>query len=631
MPSAFIAFFLCTISLLKDVSVPQGNPVVVLRGDGSAQPITFLSWDTEGGDRAAMNLLYAPVSLSVQSDGEWIQIPADGARSHWSVSLDGATFTIRVHTDDPAVSRLRLVFPFNPRIAATTFFPTDWTGTNKMQLPGIISSPDFGQMRLSAHGHEGIRAALLGSRIGEHTIDLQLEWPAGGDDTSDMIFILDPVWLPTPSGFNDEELWRAIRRGWFNMLQPSSQWGKPGRTQSAPPGLLSNNVVSDPVSCVLHMAADHVLLQPELAPGISTAVPLRNTVDWWLDNGIAENGEMVSWRNVHGMLDANAGPLIGAWCYVEASGDIAWASDRIGTLEFLANYLAKRDLDGNGLVESVYSGNYGTQIGRLGASAYDTINSGHEDAYLNALTYRAWRCLADLERKLGREERMDHYTQLADRLKAAYKKRFYNPKTGWLAWWISKDGERHDLSAPMITSIAIMYGLVEPDNGRTMLEKLCVKIDAVGFERIDLGIPLTLEPVRKGDYSQPRPGRPAGTYGRPFREDGSDTFQQYLNGGCCVSDTYYFLTALYMLGLGDRADHILSAMLKRQVEGVFQNGGGFQNGVVDAFPHGAEFYDWSGNTTGYEGHLIYSFSFLQAILYRNKSLRHKVLRPLWER
>jgi hypothetical protein len=117
----------------------------------------------------------------------------------------------------------------------------------------------------------------------------------------------------------------------------------------------------------------------------------------------------------------------------------------------------------------------------------------------------------------------------------------------------------------------------------------------------------------------------------PEREDGSDAFQQYLNGGCCVSDAYYFITALYMVGENEKADRILKAMIKRQVQGVFPNGGGFQNGVVDRYPDGAEFYDWQGNTCGYEGHLVYSFSFLQSVFLREPCFRERVLRPLLNR
>ena len=170
------------------------------------------------------------------------------------------------------------------------------------------------------------------------------------------------------------------------------------------------------------------------------------------------------------MLDANASPLIAAWDYVEATGDRRWLARRIERLEFIADYLVKRDVDNDGLVESTHSGNRGTLIEPMRAgSAYDTINAGHKDAYCNALIYRAWRCLADLEKQLKRHEAQARYAERAGRLKAAYSDTFYNPQTGWLAWWKSKDGELHDLSSPMITSLAVCYGLVQPEPGREML------------------------------------------------------------------------------------------------------------------------------------------------------------------
>ncbi|MBT3272376.1 MAG: hypothetical protein HN368_04415 [Spirochaetales bacterium] len=615
--------------LLGGIDVPDGDPIAVVDGVGENHPITYLSWDTEGGNRVQVNLLRSTIALWARREGSWHETHGTESGVTLAATREGACITLRVETHGRNIDRVRVVVPFNPRSAATTFIPSGWSGPNEMTLPGIISAPDFGQMLLSTDDTDSVRVSLFGRRADEHTIDLHLEWPV---DRPNMLvrFSLKPSHLPAPDGMQDEELWRAVRRGWFNMLQPSAEWGTPGGTHWAAPGLLANNVISDPVSCVLYMIADHVLLNPVLAPGINATVALRRTVDWWLDNGVSPNGEMTSWRVVHGMLDANASPIIAAWDYTEAANDLIWASQRIGDIEFLADYLAKRDLNGDGLVESVYSGNYGTQIGRLGASAFDTINSGYEDAYLNALTYRAWRCLADIERKLGRDEPADRYAQLANRLRASYQGRFYNSKTGWLAWWISKDGQMHDLCAPFITSIAIIYGLVDPEPGGVMLLKLWEKIQSAGFARFDLGLPLTLEPVRKGEYAQPAEGGETGTYGRPSKEDGSDTFQQYLNGGCCVNDAYHFMTALYIVGESEKANYVLSAMLKRQVEGAFENGGGFQNGVIDKVPFGAEFYDWNGNTTGYEGHLVYSFSFLQTVLLRVDEIRTRILRPLFE-
>jgi len=65
------------------------------------------------------------------------------------------------------------------------------------------------------------------------------------------------------------------------------------------------------------------------------------------------------------------------------------------------------------------------------------------------------------------------------------------------------------------------------------------------------------------------------------------------------------------------------------VEGVFPNGGGFQNGAIDRFLLGAEDMDWEGNACGYEGHLGYSFTFLQAALLREPAIRARLLKPLY--
>ena len=64
------------------------------------------------------------------------------------------------------------------------------------------------------------------------------------------------------------------------------------------------------------------------------------------------------------------------------------------------------------------------------------------------------------------------------------------------------------------------------------------------------------------------------------------------------------------------ADRILDAMLRRQRDGVFPNGGGFQNGIIDRYPDGAEFFTWDGKTAGYEGHLVYSWTWLHALFVR---------------
>ena len=600
--------------------------------------VMVLSWDTEGGGRARNNLLRAPAVLEVRVNGQWrtklsstreatdethvrYRISGEGASLTWRIGVENSTMDMAF--DGKGLERVRLRFPFDARTTATTVFPAAWNSDGSLKLPAIVCAPDFGQMLLSVSEGVEVIGQLVGSRA-NHTVDLELEFPPVCG------LHLAPVFLPMPKDFNNEPLWRDVRRGWFNMFQPSARWGDQGHPFSAPPGILSNNVISDPVSCLIHLYADQAFFTPEAAPEISLAAHVRRTIDYWITERTRPTGEVVAYWDYGDMLDANASPLIAAWDYVESTGDRAWLEQRIDRLEFIADYLAKRDTDADGLVECTHSGNYGTLFAPArSASAYDTINAGYKDAYSNILTYRAWRCLADLEEKLGRHDSNARYLQLAERLREAFFKTLYDPSTGWLAWWKSEDGELHNLASPMINGLAIEYGLVNPTEAREILLRLWKKIEDAGFTRFDLGVPLTLVPVRRGDYLQAKPGEPASSIcGAPERDDGTDTFGKYLNGGCCVSDAVHFMTALYMAGERDKGDVILNAMLERQRRGVFPNGGAFQNGVVDQYPRGAEFFDWQGNTCGYEGHLTYSFSFLQGVLLREPQLRQRLFRPL---
>ena len=145
---------------------------------------------------------------------------------------------------------------------------------------------------------------------------------------------------------------------------------------------------------------------------------------------------------------------------------------------------------------------------------------------------------------------------MADRLKAAYARALYNPSTGWIAIWRSADGKLHDYASPVTNGLAIEYGLVDIELGRKIAEKIWAKMQTAGFERLELGIPPNLEPIPRADYLQPD------GLGCPRREDGTDTFQQYENGGISAGQSMHFLVASYLVGQGEKADKALRAMLR---------------------------------------------------------------------
>lgn len=617
-----------------------GNPIVQIHTDSTHPLAPFLSWDTEGGGgRASTNLLRhgSGVTLHVQTGGRWRsasefatkrqaqglhtvyrmsiapnlelvwQIHTSGGQLEFSISSQGA--------NADGITGIELVFPFDPRVTPTTVLPSSWTEDRNLVLPAVISAPDFGQMLVSSPSHPHTKGRLEGSRKNQ-TVDLILHISLSRSSNVCKLQ-LAPVRLPPLQGVEDERLWRMARRGWFNAWQSSAKWGGEGRPFSSSAGILANNVISDPCSMSLAFYADFAFWIPEIAPGISIARLARETTDWWMDHRTSAEGVVTGYWNYQTFIDANTGPLIAAWDYVEATGDEGWLSRRMDRLELIADHLARRDVDGDGMVEALQSGNPNTlhQPAR-GCSWWDALNSGHKDGYSNALIYRAWRCLADLESKLGRRDQQRRYNKLADRLKAAYRKALYNPKTGWLAWWKSKDGQLHDYAAPVVNGLAIEYGLVSKDQGKRILARLWQEIHRSGFHRFDLGLPCTLTPVHRGDYLLPD------ALGCPKKEDGTDTFGIYMNGGITAGQGLHFLAAHYVIGEPEKADNILRAMLRRQAQGKFQDG------VRNKFPEGIDWTTWEGKPCGYEGYLADVYYFLQAVELREPSCRRRYYRPL---
>lgn len=616
------------------MSYSANLPIIHLEFSDDPGGIAFMGWDTEGGARVERNLLRNTATLhywrteseSVLSTSPFENHPGNavfrssgaGWEVLWTVHCEGDVLRLQVQclaAPTSVSSPLHFIFPFDPRVTPITVLPSNWTESGAFHLPAIISAPDHGQWLVAANKNHPGYGLLKGDRS-KKTVDVYLQIPLSGKgDNYELTFT--PVYLSPPPGLTDTTLWNVARRGWFGAFQCSAEWGDPGHPFSAPAGMLANNVISDPASCSLWFYADQAFFTPELAPGINAMNLVRRTLEWWLDKKMAPDGEMICYWDKTGFLDANSGPIIAAWDYVETTGDLEWLARYIERIERLAEFLARHDRDGDGLVEAKQSGNYGTlqQPGRS-CAWWDALNCGHKDSYSNALIYRAWRCLADLESKLGRIPEKQRYTSLADRLKETFFPTLYNPETGWLAWWKSKDGVLHDYASPVINGMAIEYGLVPHEKAVPILERLWKKIEETGFDRFDLGIPPMLIPVRRDDYLQPD------GLGIPQQEDGADTFGYYMNGGITAGQVLHFLAAHYAVGLGDRAERVLAAMLKRQAEG------GFQNGAVNAYPHGMDWTTWDGRPSGYEGYLADSFRYLQAVVLREAVFRERLYRPL---
>jgi len=606
---------ICWVSaLLLPLAVP-GEPQSRITLDATRQRVTHMSWDTEGGDRSERNLLKADrgATVEIETYGNWLPLESRGVLSQ-QARAGGIDLRIEVNRETVLVGRLLITFAFDAGVTPTTILPAEIDSDGAYRFPVIVSSPDFGQMLVDVTPTGQAKSWLIGDRP-KKNLDWIVQTPSA-HGTPEIVLAFRPIQLPAPKGLQDDARWRVARRAWFNALNLTSRWGDQNARFSAPAAILGNNVLSDPASCSLWMYADMALFVPKLPGGISTAQFVRRSLDHWLDNRMQPNGNVIGYWDYDQFIDALPSILISAWDYIEMSDDHTWLSARVAALERVADYALSRDIDGDGLIEAVPSGNLGSlKQPKRSSCWFDAINFGHKDAYANALMYRGFRCLADLEARLKRENRAAKYADAAARLKKAYAPTLLNPTTGWIAMWRSQDGQLHDYACPFISGYAIEYGLVDRETGRRILEKLHAKIEAVGFTRFDLGLPCILDPIRPGDYLQP-------AIGAPQKEDGRDTWQIYMNGGTTAGHVYHYLAAHYVVGMNEPADRLLDIMLKPAMAGRFQNG------VRDQYPAGIDWTKWNGEPCGYEGFLADNWRFLLAVLIRQPEFRARLHRPL---
>ena len=106
-----------------------------------------------------------------------------------------------------------------------------------------------------------------------------------------------------------------------------------------------------------------------------------------------------------------------------------------------------------------------------------------------------------------------------------------------------------------MNSVAITYGLIPPDKANTIMDHLLAKMKQVGYGKFEYGLPGNLIPIRKDDYLESRR-----EWGGGEKDDGSDGFQIYENGGATACYAYYTIQALYQLGRHADADAILFPM-----------------------------------------------------------------------
>ena len=257
----------------------------------------------------------------------------------------------------------------------------------------------------------------------------------------------------------EQEKYSGYRRNYLNLYQVNPVFR-----------VLANNSCSDPVAFTLYMSSMLALNTPPLADSLTALDLVKMSVERYLNGmkgyGIVgygkdnyEGTEVAGWNSPYNSLDSYPSLVIAACNYIKGSGDKEWAVRYYPKIKEWMDVQMKRDKDQNGIVEYELSGNSGSWDGHIRpANWWDTIGFGHEDAFSNTITYEALNLIVFVAEMLGKNEDAEMYRKLAGKMKASFFNNFYNPATGVLAGWKSKDGKLHDYYFVMVNSMAVYYG-----------------------------------------------------------------------------------------------------------------------------------------------------------------------------
>ena len=518
----------------------------------------------------------------------------------WAIDIGPKEITLESHwsESDPPEP---LVFGARNGVCHITMLGLFETN-GAIQLPAILYLPDQGAFQVSAVTG-GIRS------VGYETPErpqhrrpnvVLITFPGATKENPTVKYSWKIVAIhPAVAGINSKPQFDGFRRDWLNMLQLN-----PGS------GALANNACSTTCAFCYYEYADLASQTPPLADGLSALDMVRQTLDRIMSGGnaygMSGNGTFPGFAS-----DTLPSLLVAAEDYTEGNHDQDWLARNYNQLRSWADEMLAMAKDGNGLIQYSLSGNSGSwpEIPKYHPSNWwDTIGFGHEDAYANALAYRALRGMEQLAQQVGRPNDQARYGAAADKLKAAYFNAFYDPATGVLAGWRSTDGRLHDYYFLWVNGIAIHYGLVPRDKANDIMDRLLSKMNQVGYTNFSLGLPGNLISVARKDYVDLRVRVGGGT-----NADNSDGFQIYENGGATACFSYFTIAALYDLGRIQDGDRILFPILQSIADGGFE--GSSSNGRT------RDWKDWSGTGHGYEGFLSDNYYVLLAVLDRETALK----------
>ena len=612
----FVTSQLCALAIAPaaDAALKRETSSIQVAFDARQPGLSALSIDSlqrgEFGKNPIVEQAAPQAEYKITQSGGWVQyaLASDPGHAVWQMRAAGDLLQLR---SVYRASAAAMTWRFNPDLTHATLLG-HVTAAGDIALPAVMHLPGMGSLRVSAQtglkpGGE-VALGYVAHRRPSRYVDVTFPAATQAEGWVEYTLRTAAIYPAVPGVNLNDRRYDGFRRDWLDIYQ-----------QQAEQHVLANNAASDAVGFTVFLYADMARYTPRLVPGLTAMDLVRDTLDRYLAGflGYGMTGyQMFDGRPgreefPHPSLDTYPSLLIAAYDYVDATGDRQWLRAHYAGLHEWAEKMTAPNADQSPLLEYPESGNSGSWTPKVTvrpANWWDTIGFAHQDAYSNALGYRALRGMAALSEHAGEPRDAAKYRARAEALRAAYAPAFVDPATGVVAGWRSSDGQLHNYYFTFVNGIAVQYGLIGGATARRAMDGIVSEMRKVGYTNFSLGLPGNLIPVRRADYVDLNPHA-----GGPQREDGSDGFQIYENGGATACWAYYTVAALYKLGERDEADRMLMPMLQ----------GFAQQGFSQRAANGqtSDWRDWQGGAHGYEGLLVDNYYTFLAVLDRANMLQ----------
>ncbi len=454
----------------------------------------------------------------------------------------------------------------------------------QIQFPCVLHLPGMGTFRIHCNQPD---VTLKYDAYRFHGPDekgepyVKLSLPGASADHPRITYRFESVTIyPDLQGIRQDARFDGFRKNYINIFQLNP------RIRS-----LANNSASDACAFTVFLYAEMARKTPALTDKLTAMDLLRGTLEQYL-TGMKAYGQVgykggYGWNSEYNSADSAPSLIMSACYYILDTKDKTWAARHYEGIKTWAMDMIATDRNKDGLIEYGYSGDAGSWTGtfKRPANWWDTIGFGHDDAYSNILAYRACTLLSEVAAQLNNKADEEFFTAFAAKLKSAFYPAFFNPSTGVLGGWRSKDGQLHDYYFLFVNSMAITYGLIDEATGKKIMQALLQKMKEVGYTQFDLGLPGNLIPIADADYTHHDP------------RWGYQRFQVYENGGATGCYAYFTIHALFKLGMRQEAEAILFPMLNSYTQNHFQ-------GRCAGSEMTRDWKTWTGECWGYEGFLV---------------------------